>query len=332
MVLTTKHHDGFCLFDSKVSNFTSVKTAAKRDFVAEYIRACRKYKMKVGLYFSLADLNCPAYLNGPCKNPKEWKRFIAYVHNQVRELLTNYGKIDILWYDGGWVLSSWGNFSSAEIWQSRKLYYNIVKKLQPHILINSRSGIPGDFDTPEQRIVPSTSGRLWETCMTMNDHWGYHAGDKNWKSTKQLIINLVRCVSTGGNFLLNVGPKADGTIPATSIKRLKEIGNWMKKNRESIYGIKGSSFYSFYRDVSFGWSPRVTTKGNIAYLHVFYWLGRELCISRFKNKVKSANFLASGKKVEVTQKNDRLFIKNLPDKEPDPYDTVIALKLEEELK
>ncbi|MCX8183670.1 MAG: alpha-L-fucosidase, partial [Crenarchaeota archaeon] len=155
MVLTTRHHDGFCLWDSSVSDFTSVKTAARRDFVAEYVEACRKAGMRIGFYYSLLDWRWPAYWDGPEKNPEGWKEFRNYVHAQVRELLTNYGKIDILWYDGGWP-------HSPDAWGSEQLNA-MVRSLQPEIIINNRSGLPGDFDTPEQRI--EVSHRPWEACM-----------------------------------------------------------------------------------------------------------------------------------------------------------------------
>jgi alpha-L-fucosidase len=312
MVLTSRHHDGFSLFDSKVSDFTSAKAAAGRDLIGEYVAACRKAGMKVGFYYSLLDWRWPEYWAGPEKDPKGWARFLDYVHAQVRELCTNYGKIDVLWYDGGWP-------HNAEAWQSKKLNA-MVRQLQPHIVINNRSQLPEDFDTPEQHIAFSQQDRAWETCMTMNDNWGYSAGDHNWKSTTQLIHNLVRCASGAGNFLLNVGPKPDGTIPEPSVKRLKEIGAWMKVNGESIYGCGRCPFGG-------GMVGLTTAKGNTGYLHVFRWPGEELCIAGVKVKVSSARLLATGQRARIVQKDDRLFLLGLPRKAPDPHDSLIALKL-----
>jgi len=313
MVLTTRHHDGFCLFDSKVSDFTSVKTAAGRDLVGEYVAACRRAGMRIGFYYSLLDWRWPAYHAGPKKDPKGFAKFREYVHAQVRELCTQYGKIDVLWYDGGWPYD-------AEAWQSKKLNA-MVRQLQPHIIINDRSQLPEDFDTPEQHIAASAAGRTWESCMTLNDNWGYSAADDNWKSTKQLISSLARCAGGGGNFLLNVGPKPDGTIPSPSVKRLNEMGTWMKMNGESIYGAERSPFL---------WSMVGLTavKGNTVYLHVFRWPGEEICLAGIKNKVRSAHLLAGGERVKAVQEGDRLFLRGLPRKAPDKNDTVIAIKLQ----
>ncbi len=178
IVLTTRHHDGYSLFDSKVSDFTSVKRKAKRDFVAEYVKACRRAGMKIGFYYSLLDWRWPAYFNGPLKDPEGWAKLVEYVHTQVKELCTQYSKIDILWYDGEWIPEIKHNrtltkqeqsLEIARYWRSEELNA-MVRKLQPRIIINNRSGLPEDFDTPEQYIAPSDPGRLWESCMTMNDN------------------------------------------------------------------------------------------------------------------------------------------------------------------
>ncbi len=314
MVLTTRHHDGFSLFDSEVSEFTAPKTAAKRDLIAEYVEACRKKDMRIGFYYSLLDWRYPAYFSGPEKDPEGWTKFLEYVHTQVKELCTNYGKIDVLWYDGAW---PW----DAEAWQSAELNA-MVRRLQPHILINNRSRLPEDFDTPEQQIsAPKDPKRLWETCMTMNDNWGYSAGDHNWKSTRQLIYNLVRCASGAGNYLLNVGPKPDGTIPSPSIRRLRQIGKWMKVNGESIYDSERCPFRG-------GMIGLTTARDSTVYLHVLRWPGKEATIAGIKNRVLSAHLLATGEKVKVIQKGDRLFLRGLPRKAPDPYDSVIVMDLE----
>jgi alpha-L-fucosidase len=314
MVLTTRHHDGFSLFDSEVSKFTAPKTAAKKDLVAEYVEACRKKGMRIGFYYSLLDWRYPAYFSGPEKDPKGWAKFLEYVHTQVKELCTNYGRIDVLWYDGAW---PW----NAEAWQSAKLN-TMVRKLQPHILINNRSQLPEDFDTPEQQIsAPKDLKRAWETCMTINDNWGYSAGDQNWKSTRQLIYNLVHCATGAGNYLLNVGPKRDGTIPSQSIKRLKEIGRWMKVNGESIYRSEHCPFGG-------GMIGLTTARGSTVYLHILRWPGKEATIAGIKNKVLSAHILPTGAKAKVIQKDDRLFLRGLPTKAPDSYDSVIVMELD----
>ena len=325
MVLTTRHHDGFCLFDSKVSNFTSVKTAAKRDFVREYVNAARKAGMRIGFYYSLLDWRFPGYHVGPKKDPISFNAMVEQAHEQVKELMTNYGKIDILWYDGGWIP---GIKDIAKYWRSKELN-KMVRKLQPHIIINNRSGIAEDIDTPEQHVTASKPGRAWETCMTIGDScgWGYIKHNPNLKSTTQLIQYLVTAASGGGNYLLNVGPKPDGTIQKEFVDRLTEIGRWLKVNGESIYG-------SDRIPPGFLWGGAgmlgvLTAKGRTLYLHVFRWPGSIATIAGIKNKILSARILGVNKKIKVEQTIDgKVFIKGLPENPPDKHDTVIALELD----
>ena len=308
MVLTARHHDGFSLFDSKVSNFTAPKTAAGRDLVREYVEACHRAGMKVGFYYSLLNWRYPAYLAGPDKDPAGWAEFLRYVHAQVRELMTNYGKIDILWYDGEWPYG-------PRAWQSVKLNA-MVRRLQPKIIINNRSALPEDFDTPEQEI--KASDRPWESCMTMNDNWGYVPGNAKYKSTAQLIQNLVRCVSGGGNYLLNVGPRPDGTFQLLAQMRLKQIGRWMRVNGESIHGAGRAPF----ADEAVGLT---TAKGSTVFLHLFNWRGERVSLAGVNVPVVSARLLANGEPVTVKQDGGRLILGGLPRRAPDPWDTVVAL-------
>ncbi len=312
MVLTSRHHDGFSLFDSKVSDYTAAKTAAGRDLVAEFIKACHKAGMRVGLYYSLLDWRWPEYWKGPKKDPEGWSKFLDYVHTQVEEICSNYGRLDVLWYDGAWPYK-------AEDWRSAELNAK-VRKLQPEILINNRSGLPEDFDTPEQHVSFSPPGRLWESCMTTTEYfWGYCKGDA-WRSTRRLIQTLVTCASGEGNLLLNVGPKADGTFPAGAVRILREIGSWMKVNGESIYGSERCPF-----STSVG---TFTAKSSKVYVHVFRWPGREVCIAGVGNDVKDAYMLATGEYVKFSKKDGRVLLKGLPARAPDPYDTVIVLELD----
>lgn len=313
MVLTSRHHDGFCLWDTETTDYCAAKTAAGRDLVEEYVEACRRAGMKVGFYYSLLDWRWPAYWLGPEKAPEAWDEYVGYVHAQVEELVTKYGKIDILWYDGAW---PWG----PEHWRSKRLNA-MVRKHQPHIIINNRSGLPEDFGTPEQRLVAEQ--RPWELCMTMDElWWGWHPGDPNVKSTMTLVRTLVQCVAQGGNLLLNVGPKADGTIPAIQAGRLRGIGEWMRANAESIYGCGSPPGGLSFRH--FGWA---TAKGKTLYLHVCYWCGRELVLGGLANKVKSAALLADGEELKVEQEKDRTIIRGLPARAPDKIDTVIKLEV-----
>ncbi|MBC7254548.1 MAG: alpha-L-fucosidase [Chloroflexi bacterium] len=314
MVLTTRHHDGFSLFDSQVSDFTAPKTAAKRDLVRAYVEACHRGGMRVGFYYSLLDWRYGAYFRGPQRDPEGWAKLVEYVHAQVRELCTNYGKIDILWYDGGWPYT-------AEDWRSAELNA-MVRSLQPDILINNRSQLPEDFDTPEQHIHASPPGRPWEACMTLNDSWGYNAADDNWKTPKQVIAYLVRCASGGGNLLLNVGPKPDGTIPPESERILRQVGEWLQRNGGSIYGTVRCPLSTS--------TGLCTLKGYTLYVHVLRWPGKELVVPRLLSPVRSVHLLVDGKSVKFEQKGDRLFLSGLPGRAPDPLDTVLVVECAEE--
>jgi alpha-L-fucosidase len=314
MVMTSRHHDGFSLFDSHVSDFTAPKTAAGRDLLREYVEACHRGGMRVGFYYSLLDWRYPAYFRGPQRDPEGWKELVDYVHAQVRELCSNYGKVDILWYDGGWPYT-------AEDWRSRELN-EMVRDLQPEILINNRSQLPEDFDTPEQHVRSSDPGRLWEACMTLNRSWGYNEADDQWKTPQEVLLYLTRCVSGGGNFLLNVGPKADGTIPRESSRVLRRVGQWLEKNGGSIYGAGRASFGS-----AVGFS---TIRGNTAYMHVLRWPGREIQFSRIMNRVRSVHLMESGDEVTFEQQGDRLMLRKLPRRAPNELDTVIVVELEGE--
>lgn len=322
MVLTTRHHDGFCLFDSKVSDFTSVKTAAKRDFVAEYVTAARKAGMKIGFYYSWLDWRFPGYFDRE-KYPESAKAMVDQAHAQVEELMTNYGKIDILWYDGSWVPNLPGE-EQADFWRSRELNAK-VRALQPHILINNRCGMLEDLDTPEQHVTASAPGRGWESCMTIGDScgWGYIHNNPNMKTVPQLIQHLVTAAVGEGNFLLNVGPKPDGTIRKEEVERLRAMGKWLAANGESIYGSQRSP-------LRVGICGPTTAKGNNVYAHVFRWpMQGEVTMTEVKNKVLSARVLATGQKAKIElASNGRLVLKGLPQSPPDPDNTVIKLELD----
>ena len=333
MVLCTRQHDGYSLFDSAVSDFTSVKCAAQRDLVAEYVAALREAGLGVGFYYSLLDWRWPAYFEGPEGDPAGWAALREYVHAQVRELCTQYGKIDVLWYDGAWPYDK-------EAWQSDALNA-MVRELQPGILINDRSahrraghlgaGVqastdpkeePGDFSTPEQsvpfRVDPT---RAWESCMTMNDHWGYNPADTNWKSVTQLIRNLVKCASQNGNYLLNVGPDPEGRFPPEAVQRLRQIGRWLGANGEAIYGTD----YTSIRRIG-PVQTWATAKGNTLYIHACHWPGREMVLGNLANRVLAARFVAGDVAIDFRQAGSRVWLTGLPQYAPDPYDTVIAVE------
>ncbi|MDP6381374.1 MAG: alpha-L-fucosidase, partial [Phycisphaerae bacterium] len=235
MVLTSRHHDGFCLFDSQVSDFTSVKRRARRDFVAEYTTACRKAGLKVGLYYSLLDWRFPGYFQRD-KYLDSSEAMAQQFRDQVRELMTQYGKIDLLWYDGGWIGTEVEHFDFDDMselhkfWRSKKVNA-MARKLQPGIIINNRSGVDEDIDTPEHHITASAKGRGWESCGTIGDTcgWGYVRHNPNWSTVPTLLQNLVTCTAGQGNYLLNVGPSPLGVIRREEVVRLRAMGDWLRR-------------------------------------------------------------------------------------------------------
>ncbi len=215
MVMTTKHHEGFCLFNTQYTDYCAPKQACGRDLVKEFVEAVRGEGLRVGFYHSLMDWHHPD--GARCLHDEAARRrFVDYVHGEIRELMTNYGKIDVLWYDVAWPLDAAG-------WESEKMN-KMVFELQPDIIVNNRNQLPGDFSTPEQEISAAQGGRAWESCMTMNDSWGYQAADDDWKTPKQIVRNLGLCARDGGNYLLNIGPRGDGSIPEDSVRILARGG------------------------------------------------------------------------------------------------------------
>jgi len=290
-VLTAKHHDGFCLFDSKLTDYKATNTKAGRDLVREYVEAFRAEGIRVGFYYSIIDWDHPDYphygdANHPMRDNEDYKdhgkeenfeRYLDYMHGQVRELCTNYGKIDILWFDFSY------DHLTGEKWRATKLV-EMVRSLQPGVIIDNRlevsgegfgslltdnpSVYSGDFVSPEQIIPPegilSNAGEpvAWEACVTLNNNWGYAVYDHDWKSAKTVIRKLVECVSKNGNLLLNVGPDARGRIPRESVEILTRVGDWMQRNSAGIYGC-GAGYI--------GQQPwgTVTESETAIFLHVF---------------------------------------------------------------
>src|SRR5579872_1311420 len=310
MVMTTKHHEGFCNFNTKLTDYCAPKKACGRDLVAEFVEAARGEWLRVGFYYSLMDWHHPD--GARCATDEAArKRFVEYTHGLVRELCTNYGKLDVLWYDVAWPLD-------AEGWESKKMNA-MVRQLQPEIIINNRSKIAEDFDTPEQHI--QASKRAWEACMTMNDSWGYQRADDDWKSPKTVVRNLITCARGGGNYLLNIGPKADGSIPEESVEILTAVGRWVNKNGPTIYDVDlcqphNSTYANF------------TRKGNTLYIHCHFWPGNTVSIGGLRNKVLSAKFFASGQPVKFHQEEFRVQFTGLPAKPPDDPVTTLAVELD----
>ena len=350
IVITAKHHDGFAMFKTKASKWNIVDaTPYGKDVLKPLATACKKYGIKLGFYYSQAqDWNNPggaaarrvttegwlnpdsakidAYTkahNGHWDPIQTSKSMTEYINNvavpQVRELLTNYGDVSVLWWD-----------TPVDMTDEYAEKLQALLKLQPNIITNNRlkhPNFPGDTQTPEQKIPTKEEmeGKDWETCMTMNGTWGYKSYDHNWKSSKTLIRNLIDIASKGGNYLLNVGPKADGTFPEESIERLKDIGKWMKVNSEAIYATEASPLDSL------GWG-RCTMKADgdntILYLFVFDWpTDGKLIVPGLKNKIITSDLLANGSNLIAESKENNTIIK-VPSAAPDSTANVIKLKVE----
>jgi alpha-L-fucosidase len=343
MVFTTKHHDGFCMFDSAYTTYKITETPYKRDIVAELADACHRHNMPIGFYYSPPDMNHPGFRDTSKPASENWNGeparesfplYLDYMELQLRELLTGYGDVALIWFDG---LYNQRKFDGHRMLRA-------ILEQQPHTLINNRIGIPGDFETPEQFLpagipvkgktldfnhresgskqgyVPTPQEfRLWETCMTINHTWAYNKNDRAFKSATELIRTLVEVASRGGNFLLNVGPGPDGQIQSEFVERLGTIGRWMDRNGESIYGTT----YGPIQGLS---SVRTTAKGTDMFVHIFDWSSAplELSVANLP-RFRSANVVATGEPVGIQQEERRLVLK-LPMQPPDPAVTVIRLR------
>lgn len=300
-VLTTKHHEGFCLFDTELTEFSAMHAGAGRDVVREYVDAFRKEELKTGFYYSLLDWHHPDFFQSEFPAPADGRtmsRYVDYLHGQARELLTNYGTVDVIWWD----------YSDAtmqgETWRAQELI-TMTRSLQPDIIMNNRlyAGVEntsGDFATPEQSVPATGLGFDWEACMTINDNWGYALGDHGYKSSIQLIRTLVDIVSKGGNLLLNVGPRADGSIPEPIVERLEAIGRWMNVNSESIYGTQASPFHSLPAELRVSTGPMIDGVTKL-YLHVFDWpSSRTILVPPLSNTLRSITLLDGGATLAYT--------------------------------
>lgn len=321
VILTAKHHDGFCLFDSRYTDFKSTNTKCGKDLVAEFVEAVREAGLKVGLYFSLLDWyheDYPHYgdRNHPMRNNKNYKndnrnfeRYIDYMHHQVREICTNYGKLDVLWFDFSY------DDMTGEKWRAGELM-DMVRTLQPGVIVDNRleasgegygsmaTGKPtryhGDFVSPEQMIPPNGiqdvkgNDLIWESCVTMNNNWGFHQTDKFYKPAATLIRKLVECVSKGGNMLLNIGPDAKGNIPQESLEILDAIKIWMDRNKASIYGCGKSGITK----PEYG---RITRNRNKIYYHLYEnTIGPMPLPGLSKEDIISIRYLSTGAEVPIS--------------------------------
>jgi len=349
-VMTTKHHDGFCLFDSKYTDYKATYTPAGRDLTREYVEAFRAEGLKVGFYYSLLDWHHPDYpIAGdrihPFRNDTNYQnhqgnlpRYADYLRNQVEELLSNYGKIDLIWFDFSY------DEMRGEAWKASELV-QMVRRLQPGILIDNRLGgnirasepeiYAGDFASPEQIIPPegvtNEAGQPipWEACITLNDHWGYAAADKNWKSPMTVVRTLVECVSKGGNLLLNVGPTAKGEIPVECLDILADVGEWLHQNGDSIYGSGNANLPKPE------WG-RWTRKGSRLYAHILERGIGPVNLRGLEGKIRYARLLADDSEIRLdrpwnaAEYPQDAFVSFQTASLPDEWDTVVELILKDE--
>lgn len=320
MVMTTRHHEGFSLWDSKVNPYNSVNYGPHRDIVKEFVEACRENDLKIGFYTSLMDWHHPD--GGICAFDTEARaRFNKYITALNEELLTQYGKIDILWYDVSSPMESWEGWDSL----ARNQY---LRSIQPHIIINNRSKLDEDFGTPEEHLTPDS--RDWEACMTFNGiSWGYvdeeQALDYSY-SAKRIAGMLQTCCERGGNLLLNVGPRPDGSIPSDAVGPMEKIGEWLKVNGEAVYG-KLTRTYGNQNQAN-GVS-RPSTKGNTVYMWNKIWhpVGGEMGLGGFFTEPVSISFI-DGTPIEFEKKGDRIILKNLPAENPDKILGIPIIKIQ----
>jgi alpha-L-fucosidase len=352
-VLTAKHHDGFCLFDSKLTDFKATNTPAGRDLIKEYVDAFRAEGLGVGIYYSIIDWNHPHYPHyddaiHPRRKDEDYKDYkydfdvyLEYMHGQVKEICSNYGKIDILWFDYSY------DKLCGEAWKATELI-KMVRELQPDVIIDNRlegtassslltdepNYFSGDFISPEQLLPPNgffdvNGSRVpWEACVTLNDHWGYHNSDMNYKPASLLIKKLVECVSKGGNFLLNVGPDAKGRIPEESLVRLAQMGKWLRNNGESVYGCG-------YADMPKPEWGRVTRNGKKLYFHIMEGcIGLVPIVGVNKDDIVKIRLLADGSELRYMDDwrtmhyKDVVFV-NIGNSHvlPDEVNTVVEVEL-----
>jgi len=340
IVITSKHHDGFAMYPSDLTDWDLGRTPFQRDPLKELAAACKAEGVKLCFYHSIMDWHHPDWgqrraWNDLATGTPDMDRYTAFMKGQLKELLTRYGPVGILWFDGQWE-KPWTNDRGADL-------YNYVRSLQPKIIVNNRVGKPkdsasgigfaargnlGDYGTPEQEI-PATGfppGVDWESCMTMNRHWGYNQEDHDFKSTPTLVRNLIDCASKGGNYLLNVGPTSEGLIPETSVQRLQEIGKWMDVNAEAIYGTTASPF----KQLAWGrCTKKVAPRSTTLYLHVFNWpVDGKLVLPGLKNPVTKAWLLSDRRKtsLSVASAGGNLLV-NVPTECPDRNSATVVVKI-----
>ena len=314
VVLTTMHHEGFRLYDTALSDFSTAKTPAGRDLVAELVAAARRRGLHIGLYHSLNNWHDQPDSVAALENPDAYERFIDATFDRIRELVTKYNPVDVLWYDGWWPFN-------AERWQAERMN-TMVKEIQPDILFNGRNGLPGDFATPEGHMGVPQPWRPWEACMTVNNSWGFHAGDHEWKSPGQVVDLLASAAQGRGNLLLNIGLRGDGSVPEDSVRVLETVGDWLARcGGEAVYDTELFTFDLQERGEHRGdWSFHgpFTVRENTLYWIIRRWPGGELTFGGLQATVRSVKLLGeAARPVAFRQEGTRVTLDGLPEGPPD---------------
>ena len=330
IVAVAKHHDGFHMWDTDHSEFKITNSPFGRDCLKELADACQRTGMPFGVYYSQRDWHHPDYqpldpeVTEPSPAPLYWKalhgagrragprhaRYIRYMHDTVRELMTGYGKIDILWWDALW----WSGMYHADMWNSTEIEHD-VRRLQPGVLINNRASLPGVFDTPEQRLGMFQNDRPWESCISLGPHWAWSPGEV--KSKREIIRLLVGTASGDGNLLISTGARSDGAFDPEHVQRLLEVGEWLDRYGHTIYGTRGGP----WKPGEWGGS---THSGNTAYLHVTSWPSGGLVLPHLGRGIRDVALVTGQGSVSVTRSTDDLHIR-IPESDRDPIDTIIRV-------
>ena len=331
MIVVAKHHDGFHMWDTSRSEFKITNSPFGRDYLKELAEACREADMPLGVYYSQRDWHHPDYqpldpeVTGPSDGPPYWRlrrgarragprhaSYVRYMHDTVRELMTGYGRIDVLWWDALW----WGGMYHADMWQSAKIE-RVVRRLQPGILINNRANLPGDFDTPEQRLGMYQDDRPWESCISLGPHWAWSPGEV--KSKREIIRLLVGTASGDGNLLISTGARSDGSFGPEHVRRLVEVGEWLERYGHTIYDTRGGP----WKPGDWGGS---TLAGHTAYLHVTSWPDDGLMLPDSGRRIAKATLVTGHGPVSVIRRDGSIRI-DVRESSRDPIDTIIELDL-----
>ena len=328
-VITTKHHDGISLWNTKAPKATTTlnNSAAKKDLISPFVTELKKSGLKTGLYFSLPDWSYADYdvftrerkRYDSKADLQRWNRYLNYYQSQLKELSSQYNP-DLLWFDGDWE-------HTPEEWQSDKVH-SLLKVKNPNIIINSRLDKHGDYDTPEQGVpVVKPNAKYWELCYTMNDSWGFQPYDNHYKSSNMIIRTLVDCISMGGNLLLDIGPKADGTIAPEQVKILKDLGRWTNKHSEAIYETQAG-----IADGHVNAKTALSKDKKQLYIYVDFKTTKGIVLKGIKSTIKKVEIIGSKAEVKSTKFNDTDYIFDVKENDFDNDVTVIKVSFNEEIQ